>query len=110
MKRLVSGLLLLGLVAVVLGTPTAAFAHHRGHFWGGFAVGTVTGLVLGNAFAPPAYYAPPAVVYAPTPVYVAPRPVYAYPAPGYGVPPVYVPPQWVWNGYGWVLQPGYWRY
>jgi len=23
--------------------------------------------------------------------------------------PVYFPPQWVWNGYGWVLAPGYWR-
>jgi hypothetical protein len=24
--------------------------------------------------------------------------------------PTYVPGQWVWNGYGWVWQPGYWTY
>jgi len=28
---------------------------------------------------------------------------------GYGRAPVHVPPRWVWNGYGWVLEPGYWR-
>lgn len=28
-------------------------------------------------------------------------------APSY--PPVWMPPQWVWNGWGWVLEPGYWR-
>jgi hypothetical protein len=24
--------------------------------------------------------------------------------------PVYVPGQWLWTGYAWVLQPGYWTY
>jgi len=70
-------------------------------------VGAFTGLVLGSAFAPPYYYyAPPPVVYQPAPAY---GPGYGYPAPVYGPPAAYVPPQWVWNGYGWVLQPGYWR-
>ena len=40
-----------------------------GHFWGGFAAGTATGLVVGTLAAPPVYYAP------------APAPVYVYPAP-----------------------------
>ncbi len=26
-----------------------------------------------------------------------------------GPPPVFVPPQWIWNGWGWVLVPGSWR-
>ncbi len=77
MKRLVAGMVLLGLVAAALVSPTPAFAHHRGHFLGGFAVGAVTGLILGDVFAPRVYYAPPPVVYQPAPVYAA--PVY-YPA------------------------------
>jgi hypothetical protein len=32
---------------------------------------------------------------------------YAPPAPP---APVYVPGQWVWSGYDWVWQPGYWTY
>lgn len=104
MKRLAAGLLTLGLVAAILVTPRPAFAHHAGHFFGGFAVGTAAGLILGSAFAPPA------VIYGPPPVYVAPPPVYYYPAPTYAAPsPVWVPSQWVWTGYGWVWQPGYWR-
>jgi hypothetical protein len=105
MKRMLAGLLALTLMAIVVGIPRPAAAHHRGHFFGGFAVGTFTGVVLGSAFAPRYYYAPPVVVYQPSPVYVAPYPVYVSPAP----PATYVPPQWVWNGYGWVLTPGYWR-
>ena len=100
MRRLLAGLLVLGLVTVVLVSPTRALAH--GRFWPGFVVGGVTGLIVGNAFAP-RYYVPPAVVYEPAPVYAYPAPVYVAP------PPQYVPPQWVWNGWGWVWQPGYWR-
>lgn len=45
-----------------------ASAHHGGHFWGGFAAGTATGLVLGT-LAAPHYYAPaPVYVYPPQPV------------------------------------------
>lgn len=104
MKRWVAGALVLGLISAILVTPKPAFAHHAGHFWTGFAVGGVTGLILGNAFAPP-------LVYQPAPVYVTPPPVYYYPAPVYPSPaPVWVPGQWLWTGYGWVWQPGYWRY
>lgn len=108
MKRVLAGLLVLGLVAAVLATPRPAIA--GGRFWTGFAVGGVTGLIVGNAFAP-RYYAPPAVVYEPAPVYVAPPPGYYYPAPVYAAPsPAWIPGQWVWTGYGWAWQPGYWRY
>ena len=109
MKRTVAGLLVFGLVALALVTPTAAFAGGE-HFWGGFAVGGVTGLVLGSAFAP-RHYAPPAVVYEPAPVYVAPPAVYYALGPVYGGPaPAYVPGRWVWNGWQWVWAPAYWRY
>jgi len=39
-------------------------------------------------------------------------PYYPYygPPAGYRPPAVWVPPQWEWNGWGWVWQPGYWRY
>ncbi len=78
MKRLIGGMVALSLVTIILVAPTPAFAG-SGHFWGGFAVGAVTGVILGNAFAPPVYYAPPPVVYQPAPVYYYPAPVY-YPA------------------------------
>lgn len=45
MKRILAGLLVIGLVAVIMGAPTSAFA--GGRFWTGFAVGGVTGLILG---------------------------------------------------------------
>ena len=35
---------------------------------------------------------------------------YYGPPSGYRPPAVYVPGQWEWNGWGWVWQPGYWRY
>ena len=57
MKRLVAGLVVLGLVTLALVFPTPALAHHRGHFWGGFAAGAVTGAIVGRVFAPPVYYA-----------------------------------------------------
>lgn len=81
MKRLIAGALVLGLLAAVLVVPTPAEARHRGHFWGGVALGAVTGLVLGGALAPRVYYAEPPVVYQPAPVYVQPAPVYVQPAP-----------------------------
>lgn len=34
---------------------------------------------------------------------------YAYPK-WYRPAPVYVPGQWIWDGYSWVLIPGYWIY
>jgi len=85
MKRLIAGIVVVGLVAVALATPTPAYAHHRGHFFGGLAVGAVTGLVVGSIFAPRVYAAPP--VYQPAPVYVEPAPVYVQPAPVYVAPP-----------------------
>jgi hypothetical protein len=106
MKRTVVAIVALSLVALVLVLPAPAAAwggpvhvshggFHRGggHFLPGFALGALAGVALGTAFAP-VYAAPP--VYYPAPRYVAP-------------PPVCYPPQWVWNGYGWVLQPGYCR-
>ncbi len=75
MKRWLAVIVVLGLVAVAL-VPTPAFA--GGRFWGGFAAGAVTGLILGDVFAPRVYYAPPPVVYQPAPIYYA-APVY-YPA------------------------------
>src|SRR5437899_11652859 len=73
MKRILTAVIALGLVAAVLVLPTSAWAWGRGrHFVGGFAVGAITGLALGAAFAP---------------VYAYPAPVYAYPAPVYVAPP-----------------------
>lgn len=80
-RKLIAGALVLGLLAAVLVVPTPAEARHRGHFWGGVALGAVTGLVLGGALAPRVYYAEPPVVYQPAPVYVQPAPVYVQPAP-----------------------------
>jgi hypothetical protein len=110
-KRIVAGVLIAGFLALALGLPQAAEAggrhwnrgggHGHGHgyykpgyFWGGLAVGAVTGLVVGSILAPPVYAAP-AVVYAPPPVVYQPAPVCSS--------------YWVnthWNGYQWV--PGYW--
>jgi hypothetical protein len=109
-KRVVAGVLVLGLLAAVLGIPQPAEArgrHGGGHFWGGLAVGALTGLVVGSVFAPRVYAAPP-VVYTPVP------PVIYQPAPVVVQPPpvVYQPAcssYWVdtyWNGYQWV--PGHW--
>lgn len=104
MRRLIAGMLVLGLMALILVTPAPAFAHHaRGHFWGGFAAGAFTGLILGGIFAPPVYYAPPPVVYQPGPAY------YPYPAPAY-YPVTTCYDYWV-NGYwyygSWV--PAHWE-
>lgn len=97
MKRMVAGLVLVGLLAALVMAPSPAEARwHRGPgFAGGLAVGAVTGVILGGILAPRVVYpAPPPVVYEPAPVYVQPAPVYAQPAPVYVAtpPPVYVAP------------------
>ena len=115
-KMVIAGVLIVGFLAMFLALPQAAEAggrhwnhggprHHYGPgpFWGGLAVGAVTGLVVGSIFAPPVYAAPP-VVYQPAPpvVYYQPAPVIIQPAP-------VCSSYWVntyWNGYQWV--PGYW--
>jgi hypothetical protein len=108
MKRVIAAAVVLALAAVVL-APTSAQAHGHGRFWGSFVAGGLAGLIIGGTLAAP-YYVPPTVVY-PYPPYAYP-PGYAGPPPAHSYPgagPVYVPPQWVWNGYQWVWQPGYWR-
>jgi hypothetical protein len=116
-RKVIAGVLIAGFLAMFLVIPQAAEAgdwqwdhggprFHRGPgpFWGGLAVGAVTGLVVGSIFAPPVYAAPP-VVYQPAPpvVYYQPAPAVVYqPAP-------VCSNYWVntyWNGYQWV--PGYW--
>jgi hypothetical protein len=98
MKRMVAGLMVLSLLAVLLAAPAPADARPR--FWGGFggfAAGAVTGVVLGSIFAPRVVYSAPPVVYEPAPVYVEPAPVYA-PAPvcqDYWVPNQYRGSVWV---------------
>jgi len=62
------------LVALTFGLAPKAAHAGGGHFWGGFAAGTATGLVVGT-LAAPRYYAPAPAYYAPAPVYVAPSPV-----------------------------------
>ncbi|MGH7318670.1 MAG: hypothetical protein ACRELA_03455 [Candidatus Rokuibacteriota bacterium] len=115
MKRLVAGLLVLGLVAMIVATPTPALAHRHGHrhhghpgyVVGGFAAAAVTGLILGGLFAPRVYYAPPLAVYQPAPVYGGPAPV--YPGPVYAPTPVCAD-YWVdthWSEWGWV--PGHYQ-
>ncbi len=107
MKRLIAGMLVLGLLAAVLAVPAPAEARHRGHrgpFWGGLAVGAVTGLVLGGILAPRVVYSEPPVVYQPAPVYVQPAPVYVAP------PPPLCTDYWVgdqWRGGVWVQ--GHWE-
>jgi hypothetical protein len=110
-KKVIAGVLIAGFMATILALPQAAQAdgrhwnrggphyYHRhsgpGPFFGGLAVGAVTGLVVGGIFAPRVYAAPPAVIYQPAPVVVQPAPVCSN---------YWVNPQW--NGYQWV--PGYW--
>jgi len=117
MKRIVAGVAVLALLAGALLVPAPAHAGGRygygkpgyGQFWGGLAVGAVTGLVVGGLFAPRVYAAPPPVVYAPAPVYVPAPPVYALPTVVYAPPPPVCADYWVnpyWNGLGWV--PGHW--
>jgi hypothetical protein len=106
-KRLVAGVLIAGLLVTILALPQAAEAdgrhwnrgghrhYHRGPgpFWGGLALGAVTGIVVGSILAPPVYAAPP-IVYQP-----APPVVYQPVCTSYWVPTY-------WTGYQWV--PGYW--
>jgi hypothetical protein len=118
-KKVIAGVLIAGFLATFLALPQAAEAggrhwNHGGHryshsgygpgaFWGGLAVGAVTGLVVGSIFAPPVYAAPPVVYQAAPPVVYQPAPVViVQPAP-------VCSSYWVntyWNGYQWV--PGYW--
>jgi PXPV repeat-containing protein len=118
MKRIVAGLVVLGLVAL-LAVPTPALAYRGGHshrggggggyFAGGLAIGALTGVVVGGILA-----SRPPVVYQPAPVYVQPAPVYVQPAPVYAQP-VYVPAPvctdyWVGDGYrGGVWVQGHWE-
>jgi hypothetical protein len=115
-RKVIAGVLIAGFLAMILAVPQVSDAagrhwkhgggghrhgHHGGHhgpgpFWGGLAVGAVTGIVVGSIFVPRVYAAPPPVVYQPAPP-----------------PVVYYQPvcssYWVdthWNGYHWV--PGYW--
>jgi hypothetical protein len=109
MKRLIAGILAVAvLAAVVLTIPQPAEA--RGNFWGGFAAGAVTGVVVGGVLAPRPVYVGPPVVYGPAPVYVAPSPVVAQPAPVYAAPGPVCSTYWVngyWYGYNWVA--GHWE-
>lgn len=110
-KKVIAGVLIAGFLATFLALPQAAEAggggwhgghsyhgsNNPGYFWGGLAVGAVTGLVVGSILAAPpvVYQAPPPVVYQPAPVVYQPAPVCTN--------------YWVntyWNGYQWV--PGYW--
>lgn len=114
-KKVIAGVLIAGLLATLVVVPQVAEAggRYRGHggyghgghghyhgyrspgyFWGGLAVGALTGVVVGSVLAPRVYAAPP-VVYQPAPVVVQPAPV----CTSYWVPTA-------WNGYQWV--PGYW--
>jgi hypothetical protein len=123
MKRIVAGLTLVGLLALVT-VPASADGrghrgHHRhgghrggGHFVGGLAVGALTGVIVGGLLAPRVVYPAPPVAYEPAPVYVPPAPVYAAPPP-----PVYVAPPppvcrdyWVGDQYqGGVWVQGHWE-
>jgi hypothetical protein len=115
-KKVITGVLIAGFLATILAVPQVSDAagrhwkyggghryhhgHHGGHhgpgpFWGGLAVGAVTGIVVGSIFVPRVYAAPPPVVYQPAPPPVVYQPVCSS--------------YWVdthWNGYQWV--PGYW--
>lgn len=123
MKRIVAGLVVLGLVGL-LAVPTPALAyrghrghHHRGgggggHFVGGLAIGALTGVVIGGILAsrPPVVYQPAPVYVPPAPVYVQPTPVYAQPAPVYVAPAPVCNDYWVPDGYrGGVWVQGHWE-
>jgi len=117
-KKVSARVLIVGLLVTLVVVPHVAqaggrhwghggYRHSGGHyhgygpFWGGLAVGAVTGVVVGSLFAPRVYAAPP-VVYQPVPVVVQPAPVVVQPSPvcsSYWVPTY-------WNGVQWV--PGYW--
>lgn len=59
------------MIALTLGLsvkPASAHHGHHGHFWGGFAAGTATGLVFGTLAAPRYYEPVPVYVYPPAPV------------------------------------------
>lgn len=116
MKRIVAGLVVLGLVAALLAVPTPALAyrghHYRGgggggggYFAGGLAVGALTGVVIGGILA-----SRPPVVYQPVPVYVQPVPVYVQPTPVYAAPAPVCADYWVPDGYrGVVWVQGHWE-
>jgi hypothetical protein len=100
MKRIVAGLVVVGLLALLV-TPTPALAWSRrgghgggGHFVGGLALGALSGVIVGGILA-----SRPSVVYEPAPVYVQPAPVYVAPPPpvcsDYFVPDGYRGGVWV---------------
>jgi len=110
-KKVIAGVLMVGFLTTFLALPKAAEAGGGWHghndatpFFGGLAVGAITGLIVGAAVAPRAVYAAPPVVYeAPPPVVYQPAPVVVY------QPPPVCWSYWVnpyWNGYQWL--PGYW--
>ena len=123
-KKAIAGVLIAGFLATFLVVPPAAEAgggrwhggpyyhgsSNPGYFWGGLAVGAVTGLVVGSVFTPRVYAAPPIVYQAPPPVVYQPAPVFVQPSQVVVVQPAPVCSNyWVntyWNGYQWV--PGYW--
>ena len=87
-KKVIAGVLMVGFLTTFLALPKAAEAGGGWHghndaapFFGGLAVGAITGLIVGAAVAPRAVYAAPPVCWS------------------YWVNPY-------WNGYQWL--PGYW--
>ena len=119
MKKVIAGVLITGFVATFLVVPQAAEAgggqwnhggqpyyrgyYNPGYFWGGVAVGAVTGLVVGSVFWPRVYVGPPVVYQPAPPVVYQPAPVVVY-QPGPLCSTYWVPTYW--SGYQWV--PGYW--
>jgi hypothetical protein len=119
MKRIVAGLMVVGLLGMLIAPASAEAGWHRGrpayhghghggpgYFVGGLAVGAVTGAIIGGILAPRVVVAEPAPVYAPppTPVYTAPPPVY------YAPPPPVCRDYWVGDQYqGGVWVQGHWE-
>lgn len=69
MKKIAVVTALLVTLTLTVAVKPASARHHAGHFWGGFAAGTATGLVFGTLVAPRYEYAPaPVYVYPPQPV------------------------------------------
>ena len=125
-----TGLLTLGLVAALAGTPGLAAAQTQGGYQGrqdapsppvGIAPAPPPGSPpqASPAPAPPSRrgddrdwrgdhwrYSPGWRPYTWGPSWYNPYYPYYYPPPA----PVWVPGQWVWNGWQWMWQPGYWRY